>query len=37
MNKQIVVTGDVVVDHHIYQGCRYKASATEKRGVTEVR
>jgi hypothetical protein len=31
--KTILVTGDVVVDHHIYEGQRYTASASDQRGV----
>lgn len=33
MNKRILITGDVIVDHHIYEGERYIASATDQRGV----
>lgn len=31
--KTILVTGDVVVDHHIYEGQRFTASALDQRGV----
>jgi hypothetical protein len=37
MTDKILVTGDVVVDHHIYEGRRYAASATERQGVKVVR
>ena len=35
--KTILVTGDVVVDHHIYEGRRYTASASDQPGVKVVR
>jgi hypothetical protein len=35
--KTILVTGDVVVDHHIYEGQRHTASASDQRGVKVVR
>ena len=37
--RSILVTGDVIVDHHIYQGSRLETSSVERRGtsvVTEV-
>ena len=37
MQKMILVTGDVVVDHHIYEGQRPKAAVTGQRGVRSVR
>ncbi len=37
MEKKVVVTGDVVVDHHLYEGRRYKASATDQPGIKIVR
>ncbi len=37
MGKKILLTGDVVVDHHIYTGERTKASMTGQRGVKTVR
>src|SRR5882724_625727 len=30
--KTILVTGDIVVDHHIYEGQRFTASALDQRG-----
>jgi hypothetical protein len=37
MANKILVTGDVVVDHHIYEGKRHTASAVERQGVKVVR
>ncbi len=37
MTDKILVTGDVVVDHHIYEGKRHTASAVERQGVRVVR
>ena len=34
---KIVIVGDVVVDHHVYEGERLDPSSTEARGVTVVR
>jgi hypothetical protein len=34
---KVLISGDVVVDHHIYKGRRHKASATELLGVRVVR
>jgi hypothetical protein len=36
MNR-ILVTGDVVVDHHIYEGQRFTPSASDQRGVKVVK
>jgi hypothetical protein len=37
MAHRVLVTGDVVVDHHLYEGKRHTASAVERQGVKVVR
>lgn len=37
MNKRILVTGDVFVDHHVYEGERLTVSATKHRSIQVVR
>lgn len=36
-SKTILVTGDVFVDHHVYEGERLTVSATNHRGIQVVR
>lgn len=35
--KQIIVAGDVVIDHHLYEGERLTPASTRRRGVREVK
>jgi hypothetical protein len=37
MTKTVLISGDVVVDHHLYEGRRYTASASDLPGIAAVR